>query len=260
MKKQIHKIFFLIFFLPFFSNCYLNPVVNGILNPAEEENSNSTLGLLGLGSSAIIVTGQLMSIGAGVSGATVRIAGSTDVTNQSITDIAGRFKLIGTTGSMTLEVNHISTTFTIEILVTPPIVTLVSISNSSYTVMKLEAYSSSIGNPTFFDLTSSMPFEGLNVNDNTTYTGTIGSGFIFNFSENLALPSNSNAWGNENFAISPSLTFMSTSVVNKNVTISVDSGTYAMQTYTLTLLPGIISESGKSIKPTVIRFQVSYLP
>ncbi|MCW7479642.1 carboxypeptidase-like regulatory domain-containing protein [Leptospira kanakyensis] len=240
-------------------NCYFNPFVNGILNPTEEENNNSTLGLLGLGPSSIIVTGQLISLGAGVSGATVKIADSTDTTNQSVTNSAGRFKLVGSAGTMTLEVDHLGTVFRIELSVTPPIVTLNSISNSTYTVYNLEAYSSSLGDISFLDLTSSMPYNGLVV-ANANYAITVGSGFSFFFTENLELPSDNNSWRNENFLISPALSLYSASVASNNVNFAIDSLSYLPQNdYTLTLMPGIKSTTGKSMKPTTIRFRIGAL-
>ncbi|MCW7460598.1 carboxypeptidase-like regulatory domain-containing protein [Leptospira limi] len=243
-----------------FQNCYLNPVVYDLLNPAEKEENPAALSLLGLGPSAMIVTGQIFSGPSGVSGATVRIFGSTDPTNVSTTDSAGRFKLIGSEGTMNLQVEFSGTTFTIELFVTPIAVSLISISNSSFTVLNLGMYSSSLGNVSFFDLTSSNPYNGLIVSNNPIYTATIGNDFNFSFSENLEVPSDANQWRIDNILISPTLSYFSTSVSGNQVDIQVNPGSYSFQTYTITLLPGIKSLSGKSLKQTMMQFQISFLP
>ncbi|WP_108960746.1 hypothetical protein [Leptospira ellinghausenii] len=250
-----------IFVVPFLliQNCYFNPFVYDLLNPVEKEENPAVLSLLGLGPSTFYVTGQLMFAGTGVSGATVRISGTSDLTNVSTTDSAGRFKLISSEGKMTLEVDVSGTKFTIELSVTPPLVTLVSISNTSFTVFNLGASPSSLGDVTYLDITSSMPYEGLIV-ANANYGMTISSGFSFNFSETLESPSDADTWRNENFLISPPLSFLSTSVGGNNVIFQVNSGSYLPETdYYLTLLPGIKSASGKSMKPTIIRFRIGAL-
>ncbi|MBL0955980.1 MAG: hypothetical protein IBJ01_14545 [Leptospira sp.] len=250
-----------IFIVPIllFQNCYLNPFVYDLLNPVEKEENPAALSLLGLGPSTFYVTGQLMVAGTGVSGATVRISGSSDPTNVSTTDSAGRFKLIGSIGTMTLDVDVSGTKFTIELSVTPLLVTLVSISNSSFTVFNLGASPSSASDVTYLDITSSMPYEGLVVT-NGNYMATVSSGFSFNFSETLESPSNPDTWRDENFLISPSLSFLSTSVGGNNVIFQVNNGTYLSDTdYYLTLLSGIKSITGKSMKPTVIRFRIGAL-
>ncbi|XDD46012.1 carboxypeptidase-like regulatory domain-containing protein [Leptospira sp. WS39.C2] len=244
----------------FLQNCYLNPFVYDLLNPVEKEEDSAFLSLLGLGPSSFIVTGQLISLGSVVSGATVKIADSTDITNQSITDSAGRFKLIGSAGNMTLEVDHLGTVFRIGLSVTPPIVTLNSISNSSYSVISLEAYSSILGDISFLDLTSSNPYNGLNVTDNTIYSATIGNDFLFVFSDNLEIPSDADAWRATNFIFTPSINFYSTAVSGNQAQIQVDTGSYMFGTYTLTLMPGIKSTSGNSLRATVIQFQINHLP
>ncbi|TGL17660.1 hypothetical protein EHQ42_09115 [Leptospira levettii] len=258
--RNLRKRFY-IFVIPIllFQNCYLNPFVYDLLNPVEKEENPAALSLLGLGPTTFYVTGQLMVAGTGVSGATVRISGSTDPTNVSTTDSAGRFKLIGSIGTMTLEVDVSGTKFTIELSVTPLAVTLISISNSSFTVFNLGASPSSASDVTYLDITSSMPYEGLIVS-NGNYMATVSSGFSFNFSETLESPSNPDTWRDENFIIFPSLTFLSTSVGGNNVIFQVNSGTYLPETdYYLTLQPGIKSVSGKSIKLTIIRFRIGAL-
>lgn len=255
--SAIVRFFYVLFFpLVLLQNCYYNPVVYDLLNPIQEEDQSGLLGILGLVPSSLGITGQLMLNGAAVSGASVRIVNSSE---ESITDSAGRFNLIGSSGTNNIEVNHNGTIFTIEISVLPPIITIISISNSSYSVFNLEPYDSSVGIPSYLELTSSIPYDGLFVDDGNFFP-LLSSGFSFNFSEELEIPSDFDAWRMENFLVSENLGYGSTNITNSSVTIQINNGTYSADTdYTLILMPGIRSVSGKTVKPTYIRFRIGAL-
>lgn len=259
-RKNISKgICLLLFPIMMFQNCYLNPFVYDLLNPIEKEDQTAALSLLGLVPSSFGITGQLMSNGVAVSGASIRISGSTETSASSTTDSSGRFRLIGPTGTISLVVDHMGTIFKIELSVTPPNVTVLSIENSGYSLLNLEVYPSSSESPTYLDLTLSIPYEGLII-DNSNYVATVSPGFTFYFSEEIELPSDYDLWRDQNFLISPSLGFNSVSIGSNQVIIQVNSGTYISQTdYYLTLLPGIRATSGKSLKTTLIRFRIGAL-
>ncbi|TGL25909.1 hypothetical protein EHQ46_00045 [Leptospira yanagawae] len=250
-----------IFFLPFLlaQNCYYNPVVYDLLNPIKSEDQAAFLSLLGLVPRSFRITGQLMSNGSAVSEATVRVSGSNDSSASSTTDTSGRFQLNAPTGTVTLEVDHMGTVFKIELSITPPIAAIVSIENSTYSVINLEVYPSNAESPTYLELTFSMPYDGLQI-DEFNFFGTVSSGFEFQFSEAIELPSDNDIWRAQNFIITPSLSFNSTAISGSTVDIMVDNGSYIPETdYYLTIMPGIKSTSGKSVKMTVIHFYVGAL-
>ncbi|TGK51704.1 carboxypeptidase regulatory-like domain-containing protein [Leptospira kanakyensis] len=256
MRIQIHKIYFLIIFLPFFSDCYFNPVVNGILNPLEEEkNSGAFLGLLGFAPTTFGITGQLKTNdGIAVVGATIQIAGSDS--NKTVTNEAGRFHLTGPAGSLQLQVNHNGTEFKLEILVMPPIAHLVSIENSGYTVSNLETYPTTSEIPSYFDLVSSRPYDGLIITS-SNYTSILGFGFYFKFSENLEEVGDYNLWRDQNFIVSPTIGLGILGISPDSITIVIPPENYGIQTdYVLTLMPGIRSATGKALKQPAIRFRI----
>lgn len=240
-----------------FQNCFFNPVVNGLLSPLEEENNSAYLSILGLAPSSFGITGQLKSNGMAVEGAVVSIVNSTSE-STSTTDTGGRFHVIGKPGPIELQVNHSGTIFKIEILVMPPTATLVTIGNSTYKVSNLETYSSASDIPVYLDLVSSLPYDGMFIDDGNY--SSISSQFMFSFTETLEMPADQFTWVSENFLINPSITLNSPAITGSVVTIMVDSGTIGENaTYNLLLNTGIKSVTGKSIKPTIIQFRIGEL-
>ncbi len=260
--SRILRIPILIGFVFLFSstNCYLNPVVNGILNPVEDENGAGTfLGLLGFAPSSFRITGQLKTnSGVAVVGATIQIAGSDS--NKTVTNEAGRFQLIGTAGSLQLQVIDNGTEFKLEILVMPPIANIVSIENSGYTVSNLEIYPTTSEIPSYVDLVISRPYEGLVITD-SNYSSVLGGGFYFKFSEDLETVGDYNLWRDQNFILSPTIGLSTVGVLANEIIILVPMNNYNIQTdYVLTLMSGIRSVTGKVLKQSPIRFRIESVP
>ncbi|WP_165782219.1 carboxypeptidase-like regulatory domain-containing protein [Leptospira brenneri] len=254
------SLFFGLMTLSSINNCYFNPIVNGFLNPLEEEkNSGVFWGLLGIPSTEFNITGQLKSnAGVAVVNASIKIKGSESLT--STTNDAGRFHITGPSGSIQLEVNDNGTKFTLDLLVMPPMVSLVTIGNSSYTITNLESYPATSEIPSYFDLVASLPYEGLVIIDED-YMSIFGTGFYFKFSEDLETVADYDQWAAQNFIVSPTISFGSVANSTNAIIIGVAMNTFTIQTdYTLTLMPGIRSVSGKSIKSNTIRFRIESLP
>ncbi|MCW7468647.1 hypothetical protein [Leptospira kanakyensis] len=239
------------------TNCYFNPLVNDLLNPkVEESDSSALLGLAGGSASTVSITGQIKKLGVSLVGVEVSLGTtsfSSKNTNSSTTNTAGRFYLNIPTGPATLQFSDGGTLVTIQLMVTPMGATVGFINNSSYSVQSLDVYV--LGEePVYLELTSSMPYDGLLV-DNSNYGTTINGNLVFKFSEFLEMPSNSALWTAENIIVNPSIGFEYTSISKDNVTIVLAGGSLPPFTpFTITLNSSIKSETGKSIRPTTIRF------
>ncbi|TGL35708.1 carboxypeptidase-like regulatory domain-containing protein [Leptospira perdikensis] len=263
MKKGIGL---LLLSFSLFQNCYFNPIVNGILNPkVEEADTSALLGLAGgFGSQAVTVsiTGQIKKLGTAFANTEVSLINpsftSKNNANSSTTDSAGRFSLNVPTGSATLQFSDAGTPVNIQIEVSQTAAKILFIDNTNFTIQNLDVYVLGVEPPVYLELISSIPYDGLLIDDSNYSTITMG-GFKFKFSEDLEYPSNQSVWLAENFITNPTIGFEFPSISKSDVTIVLSSSLSPLTPYTITLNSGIKTVAGKSIKQTTIQFLVGPL-
>ncbi|MCW7479640.1 hypothetical protein [Leptospira kanakyensis] len=235
--------------------------MNDLLNPkVEESDSSALLGLAGGSASTVSITGQIKRLGVSLVGVEVSLGTtsfSSKNTTSSTTNDAGRFYLDIPTGPATLQFSDGGTLVTIQLMVTPMGATVGFINNSSYSVQSLDVYVLG-AEPVYLELLSSIPYDGL-VIDSGIYSLITEEGFTFTFLEEVAYPSNPSLWLAENVSTNPSISFASPSFSKELVTIRLDGSLTSNQPYTITLNSGIKTDSGKSIRPTTIRFMTGEL-
>lgn len=247
-------------------NCYLNPLVNELLNPkVEETDPSALLGLaVGIGGQSVFVniSGQIKKAGIALGNVEIKAMdpsfSAKSQTNSSTTNSAGRFYLSISTGFQSLQFSDAGTIVNILLQVTPFSATVLTVDNSGYQIQSLDVYNLGTEAPVYLELVSSLPYDGLLI-DNGNFS-LISGGFAFTFSEDIEMPSNQTLWVAENFIVDPAITLLSPSISKNNVQIMINNGDFtAFTPYTITLNTGIKSVTGKSIKPTTIQFVVGGL-
>ncbi|TGK81429.1 hypothetical protein EHQ24_08910 [Leptospira noumeaensis] len=274
MRIQIHKIYFIIFFLPFFSNCYFNPVVNGILNPLEEENNNSFLGLLGLaqGTSNLMITGQIRNpngvvmLGLGLTPSAT--ANNIKSTSPYMTDAGGRFYLPYQSGRISFDVSQNGSPFFTLILnvLNPNGITAETVgAPAGLEISNLRTISGS-ETSTFFELVNAYILDGES-NEIPLHNAEVSNwipAFFFAFTEPTipALTTGPLAadWISQNISISPAASFDNFMIVTGNTLSVAPMSLPGPAVYEITLKSGILSATGKSLTPRTIRFTYNYAP
>ncbi|MDF3821759.1 hypothetical protein P3G55_17780 [Leptospira sp. 96542] len=279
MKRIFLQILF-IGFISLFGNCYFNPFVQGIVNPVEEKDDTASamaLGIVGAagafssGSQVVVATGQILDyMGMPAISHTVTVTSrSFELDNlplSTTTDTGGRFYIMTTVGSTELSVSQFLggpevLRFRLEIE-TNSINVADLVSEADYTISGLE-----VQNPEnsilYFDLMSSYPNHG-------SMVPFVPESLNLTFSENLPaslldLPPNEQLfWASGNISISPTIIIDSVyfnseqGAPPKDVSIYWDTESFQPDVeYTITLSPGIRSETGKVLKTTTIKFTYS---
>lgn len=276
IRNSILHISLVLFCMCFlFGNCYFNPLVNGILNPVEEKDDPMgmiALGIAGTFSNApsqYVVTGQILSYGMPDDGLTLNVISSSsepkNLPQSTSTDLGGRFYLLTSLG--VTEISVVQTEggeevyrFRLDIGINSIALTEL-MTGTSYTITDLELQIP--GNTIeYFDLVSSYP------SDNMTLPFAPESMMML-FSESLTselLGMDSQgllSWWNNNIIITPSIYVTSVMINSEEGQPPKDvSGYWSTQSiqnnidYTITLLPGIRSVTGKVLKSKIIRFRV----
>lgn len=246
-------------------NCYFNPAVNGILNPLEEENNNSFLGLLGFaGETPTLITGQIRDPnGVALSNLVLEtgltFAQEKNTTPTFTTDTSGRFYIPYQTGSISFTVKMEGAYFfEFTLLVSNPN----SIAYTTYGAppgLEITGLGTLNANesPNFFELIDSTPRHNTTVNFYLTQ-------MIFTFSE-PPIPTIESGpmvtdWISQNIEISPSASFDNfMNVADNTLTINfISLPTYTI--YDLTLKPGVFSATGKPLTQRTIHFSYQHNP
>lgn len=247
-------------------NCYFNPLVNELLNPkVEETDSSALLGLAGgIGDQSVLVniSGQIKKAGIALGNVEIKVMDPSfsgkSQTNSSTTNSAGRFYLSISMGFQSLQFSDSGTIVNILLQVTPFSATVLSVDNSAYQIQSLDVYNLDTEAPVYLELVSSVPYDGLLI-DNGNFS-LLSGGFAFTFSEDIEMPSNQTLWVAENFIVNPAITLLSPSISKNNVQIMINNGTItAFTPYTISLNSGIKSVTGKIVKPITIQFVVGGL-
>lgn len=266
LQRILKSILITFVFLFSTTNCYFNPLVNGLLNPKlEESDLSALLGLAGGSGNlgvTVNITGQIKRLGVALEGVEIKLANSSfstkNQTNSSITNAAGRFYLSIPTGSPTLQFSDAGTIVNVQLGITPFSATVISSDNLGYQIQSLDVFFIGVEPPVYLELVSSVPYEGLLIDDGN-YSSLIAGSFKFKFSEDLEYPSNPPLWLAENFITYPPMTFESPSISKNDVTIMLSSSLSPFTPYIITLNSGIKTATGKSVRPTTIQFVVGAL-
>ncbi|TGK51706.1 carboxypeptidase regulatory-like domain-containing protein [Leptospira kanakyensis] len=241
-------------------NCYYNPLVQKVLVPDPKEDSSILLGLPLLGltptSIAISITGQIRDeTGAAVPNAILtvnsRSNGLDGLDSSATTDSGGRFFIHLSTGSTTFAVTKGgSSYFSFTLLVSSPLdIRVTEIKDNSSLVEVSSFFAYPPGNqPSFFELTDSGP-------KNNTYVENAPSMLSFYFSDIILLPEDEvpySTWFSENILITPPVSVESVSIQGQSLHGMPDG--FVNETYTISLGPGIRSQSGTPLTPRTISF------
>ncbi|MCG6144450.1 hypothetical protein [Leptospira bandrabouensis] len=250
------------------TNCYFNPFVFDLLNPEKTKDNSSVLGMIaGLTNQTgtVRISGQLKREGAALSNVQISLQNVSpslkSLTNSTTTNIYGRFLLDSPTGIVSLQFSDNGTIVNFQLNVSKTSVTLVSIDKTNYQVQSFEVYELGVEPPVYLELITSMPYDGLYI-DEFNFNNTIAGGSMFMFSENLEVPAEGAkfGWAADNFIVSPAVYLLNVNVTPYYVQLILDNSTIQpLTTYTVTLNPGIKSETGKFLKPTTFQFKVGTL-
>ncbi|TGL85604.1 carboxypeptidase regulatory-like domain-containing protein [Leptospira congkakensis] len=244
------------------ANCYFNPFVQSILVSDPKEDSSILLGLPLLGGLtpspfAISITGQIRDeTGAAVPNATLTVAsrsnGLDGLDSSATTDSGGRFFIHLSTGSTTFTVTKGgSSYFSFTLLVSSPLdIRVTEIKDNSSLVEVSSFFAYEPGNqPSFFELTDSGP-------KNNAYVENAPSMLSFYFSDIILLPEDEvpySTWFSENILITPPVSVESVSIQGQSLH-GMPDGFVNETTYTISLGPGIRSQSGIPLTPRTISF------
>lgn len=267
MKLHVLKIiFYFSFFL--FSHCYYNPVVNSLLNPAETEENNTFLGLLGLSGQPLLITGQIRDAnGVAESGLVLQLGKtfapqSKSISSGIVTDAGGRFYFPYQTGSISFTVYRNDLyyfEFTLDVASQTEITASKYGAPPTLEITGLGTVNpSEVGN--FFELVRAYTFDG---EMNEILLNAIVDVSVYSISLQFSEPPIPaidtgplvTDWISQNISASPSVSFDNAMVVSENTLTISPMNLGAFQIYEITLKPSILSASGKSLTQRTIRFE-----
>ncbi|TGK82601.1 carboxypeptidase regulatory-like domain-containing protein [Leptospira noumeaensis] len=241
------------------ANCYYNPFVQKILAPDPKEDSSILLGLPLLGGLtpapfALSIAGQIRNeTGAVVSNAELKVIHRSNelegLDSTVTTDSGGRFFIHLSTGSTTFEVTLLgSTYFTFTLFVSSPQDIRVSeIKGNSNPLEVSSFFAYEPGNqPSFFELTYSIPYN----NQILEYTPESFNFYFSDFPQGLGQVQAA-TWLAENITVIPAISLNNVEIMSESIFISAANFTNGV-TYSITLGPGIRSQSGIPLTPRTL--------
>jgi hypothetical protein len=263
--NRILKTFIILLSILCVSNCYFNPILQKFVftEPEKENSLLQGLSLLSVpsGPFALSITGQIRNEnGSTVTDALLTVTSRTNELDgldaSATTDEGGRFFIRLASGTTTFAVSQEgSPYFKFKLQVNSPTdIQVVEISDNSFPVEVGSFVPYEPGNqPSFFELIDSDP-----QNQSTTQVGP--SALYFYFTAPVLPPDQGQVatWLNQNFSTSPSLSLSSISFEGNSLYILTSGYSSQTTTYTITLGPGIISETGIPLSPRTISFTCEF--
>lgn len=259
MRIFSQKFLILVILFLNFANCYFNPFVQSVVSPVEKDSNDifPALFLLSLSESffVISVSGQLRdNNGAAEPSIALKVISRTNqidgLDSVATTDLAGRFYMKLSSGTTQIALTKAGSpyyTFTLSITSNDIRVTEMNGNPAGAEVSGFVTYDP--GNPpSFFELTSSSP-------TNNSILPIAPSSLIFNFSDLLEVPEESfSVWFASNILTSPPFSVESVGIAGSTISAMPYGFGSETTTYTITLGPGIRSQSGKTLTPRTLSF------
>ncbi|TGL51406.1 hypothetical protein EHQ59_10930 [Leptospira kemamanensis] len=267
MKLHVLKIiFYFSFFL--FSHCYYNPVMNSLLNPAETEENNAFLGLLGLSGQPLLITGQIRYANGVAEVGLVLVPGkefapqSKSTSSGFVTDAGGRFYIPYQTGDLPFIVyKNGSNLFEITFKVASP----TDITYSAYGGgPSLEITGLGTVNPSgvgnFFELVRAYFNPGSEISLHQTNFGSTPITIYLEFNEPPAsIEVDATTWNQTHviFSPAPSSNYYDIAVSGNQIIMEGAEGFTPNTQHTIDFTSNIKSASGKSLTPARYSFYFS---
>ncbi|TGL51407.1 hypothetical protein EHQ59_10935 [Leptospira kemamanensis] len=274
MKQKIQINLMAVFLSILFAmtNCYYNPIVNGILNPVEETNQNSFLGLLGLGfgSSDLLITSQIRDgngvamVGLGLTPNTASFLSKSS--SPYTTDAGGRFYVpyqFGRSSYQVFQNGSLYFTLILNVSSSTSISAETSGAPTGLEISNLITYSAS-SPPNFFELVRVFTIQGddppVEVNLHNQNAFNVNYLYLVFSEEPESIPVEEGAvesWVASNITVTPliNLEAINSELTSGNIRQLGYAFPFGSDTlYSVTFGSGIKSASGKNLTPRTIVF------